>query len=68
MKLYLTPGTCAQGSHIALIEAGQDFTTEIVPAQACVGPPSRPSLVRPERLDHPLDHQWRGLLTMAGAC
>jgi glutathione S-transferase len=30
MKLYLTPGTCAQGCHIALIEAGQHFATEIV--------------------------------------
>jgi glutathione S-transferase len=30
MRLYLTPGTCAQGCHIALIEAGLAFATEIV--------------------------------------
>jgi len=28
LKLYLAPGTCALASHIALAEAGADYTTE----------------------------------------
>jgi glutathione S-transferase len=28
LKLYYTPGTCAVASHIALEEAGADYTTE----------------------------------------
>lgn len=30
MKLYTTPGTCSLACHIALFEAGADFTTERV--------------------------------------
>src|ERR1700744_4509292 len=28
LKLYFAPGTCARASHIALEEAGADYTTE----------------------------------------
>jgi glutathione S-transferase len=34
LKLYFTPGTCALASHIALAEAGADYTVEKVDFKA----------------------------------
>lgn len=36
MKLYTSPGTCSLASHIALYEAGADFTAETVDLRAKV--------------------------------